>query len=252
MSAAFTRVLVETAAAPYRSGGRFAWHFARGKLRRDPAFLEFLERGLIPDHARILDLGCGQGLLGAWLFAARTLYEAGRWPVAWPVAPRPSAYRGIELMPRDVRRARGALGDRAECVLGDIRTTAFGKPDTIVILDVLHYLEYAAQDEVLIRARDALLPAGWLLMRVGDAEGGLSFRISKTVDFLVTLAKGHHLSRLYCRTLRDWQDALCRLGFTVRPIPMSRGTPFANVLLVAWLDQHSRDQRLYPVAPGLT
>jgi len=30
------------------------------------------------------------------------------------------------------------------------------------------------------------------------------------------------------------------LGFAVRNVPMSRGTPFANVLLVADLDGHAR------------
>ncbi len=226
-------MLVESAAAPYRSAGRFAFHFARGKLGRDPAFPSFLERGLIRDHARILDLGCGQGLLAAWLIAARALFEAGRWPAHWPMAPRPALYRGIESMPRDVARARAALGERAEFVLGDVRATGFGKPDTIVILDVLHYLDYAAQDDVLIRARDALTPGGVLLMRIGDAGAGLAFRISKSVDLLVSSARGHRLSRLYCRSLEDWQGALLRLGFTVRSLPMSRGTPFANVLLVA-------------------
>ena len=113
MSAAFTRALLDGATAPYRSAGLFAWYFARGKLNGDPAFLGLLERGLIPDDARILDLGCGQGLLAAWLFEARALFDAGHWPAHWPPAPKPLAYRGIELMPREVRRARGALGGRA-------------------------------------------------------------------------------------------------------------------------------------------
>ncbi|MGH8609838.1 MAG: methyltransferase type 11, partial [Gammaproteobacteria bacterium] len=110
MSTAFTRALLDAAAAPYLSAGHFAWHFARGKLAGDPAFLALLERGLIPDNARILDLGCGQGLLASWLLSARALFEAGHWPTQWPAAPKPMAYRGVELMPRDVRRARRALG----------------------------------------------------------------------------------------------------------------------------------------------
>lgn len=235
MSAAFTRALLDGATAPYRSAGRFAWYFARGKLNGDPAFLGVLERGLIPDGARILDLGCGQGLLAAWLFEARALFDLGHWPAHWPPAPKPLAYRGIELMPREVRRARRALGGRAELVRGDIRTTDFGKPNTVVILDVLHYIDYAAQENVLVRVRDALAPAGLLLLRVGDADGGLPFRISNWVDHLVAFIRGHRLSRLYCRSLQDWQSSLCRLGFTVEPLPMSRGTPFANVLLVASL-----------------
>ncbi|EQD39592.1 Methyltransferase type 12, partial [mine drainage metagenome] len=48
--------LVLTAAEPYRSAGRFAWHFARGKLGGDPVFFGLLRHGLIPSNSRILDL----------------------------------------------------------------------------------------------------------------------------------------------------------------------------------------------------
>lgn len=64
--------------------GRFAYHFARGKLGGDPVFLALLERGLLSDRARILDLGCGQGLLAAWLLAARRQFESGELLAAGP------------------------------------------------------------------------------------------------------------------------------------------------------------------------
>lgn len=59
--------LLEQATAPYRPLGSFAWRFARGKLGGDPAFANLLQRGLIPPHARVLDIGCGQGLMAALL-----------------------------------------------------------------------------------------------------------------------------------------------------------------------------------------
>ena len=68
----------------YRSGGRFAWHFARGKLGRDPVFRALLERGRIPAQARVLDIGCGQGLLASLLAACDQLAASRRWPAAWP------------------------------------------------------------------------------------------------------------------------------------------------------------------------
>jgi SAM-dependent methyltransferase len=227
--------LIAAASAPYRAAGHFAWRFARGKLDRDPVFTGLLERGLIPDGDRLLDLGCGQGLLASWLVAARAQFDAGEWPANWPAPPRLTAISGIELMPRDVGRARAALGRAAAFIAGDIRSTDFGNSDTIVILDVLHYIAYAEQDAVLRRAHDALLPSGTLLLRIGDAGGGWGFRWSKWVDRTAMCARGHGLVRLYCRRLADWRDALAALGFRVEAIPMSAGTPFANVLLVATL-----------------
>lgn len=232
MIGAFRSALLDAASAPYRAVSRFAWHFARGKLRGDPAFWALLERGLIPDGERLLDLGCGQGLLAAWLLAARNGHAAGEWPTSLPPPPQVGAMHGIELMVNDVARARAALGARAHFAVGDIRDAEFGRAHTVVILDVLHYLTYAEQDEVLARVRDALHPGGVLLLRIGDAEGGLPFCISKWVDHAVTFARGHRLAHLYCRPLAAWKPALEHLGFRLDAMPMSAGTPFSNVLLV--------------------
>jgi SAM-dependent methyltransferase len=211
--------LSEAASAPYRAAGFFAWRFARGKLRGDPVFRHLLQAGLIAQGARVLDLGCGQGLLAALLRAAS--------------APRIAAYRGIELMATDVARAHRALGAGCGVELGDIRSAGFGTADVVVILDVLHFLERDEQDAALRRVRHALDGGGVLLLRVGDAAAGLAFRFSNWVDWMVALARGHGATRFRCRSVAQWRLALEALQFTVHAEPMSRGTPFANVLLVA-------------------
>ena len=138
-------------------------------------------------------------------------------------------------MPRDAQRATTALGDAARVVCGDIRSAEFGRADTAVILDVLHYIDYDEQDRVLQRLRTALQPGGQLLLRVGDADAGLPFKLSNWVDHVVTFVRGHRLARLYCRPLRQWHRTLEALGFQVEVIPLSHGTPFANVMLKARL-----------------
>ena len=105
--------------------------------------------------------------------------------------------------------------------------------DVVVILDVLHYVDPAAQEGVLRRVHAALRPGGRLLLRVGDASARRGFAISQWVDRVVTMVRGHRVPPTYGRTLAEWQAVLRRLGFDVQPVPMSRGTPFANVLLVA-------------------
>lgn len=237
MTKQFINTLLDRATAPYRSAGRFAWHFARGKLGGDPVFVGLLRHGLIPDNARVLDIGCGQGLLASWLLSAQALQRSGNWPADWPKAPVTPSIHGIELMPRDVERARKALGDAARFTVGDMCSADFGQADAVVILDVLHYVSIAAQDDVLRRVRDALAPRGTLILRVGDADGGLPFKFSVWVDHVVTFIRGHRNSRLYCRSLSEWKTALSKLGFDVQSLPMNQGTPFANILLVAKLDQ---------------
>jgi 2-polyprenyl-3-methyl-5-hydroxy-6-metoxy-1,4-benzoquinol methylase len=234
--ATFTQQLLDKATAPYKQAGKFAWHFARGKLSGDPVFQEILQRGLIAPNSHVIDIGCGQGLLSAWLHAAETLAAMGSWPVDWKAAPNGVTVKGIELMPSDVARARKALEteqDRFTFETGDMCTTAFEKAQTIVILDVLHYVPFAAQEDVLQRVKEALSPNGLLILRIGDADAGLGFKISNWVDNIVFFCRGHKLSRLYCRSLEDWLVLLGNTGFKVDAKPMSEGTPFSNVLLLA-------------------
>jgi SAM-dependent methyltransferase len=233
MSAAEWRTLVDAASEPYRRAGRFALYFARGKLRFDPVFKHLLSQGLIPPHAKVLDIGCGQGLLASLLQAAGRFDAAGRWPAHWATAPGDIRFTGIDVMPRDVARAEAALGGTAEFVCGDMRTTRFPASDVAVILDVLHYIDVPEQDAVLARVRTALDPCGRLLLRVGDAAATRRFLASQWVDRIVTFVRGHRVAPHYGRPLARWIERLQFLGFDVESRPMSRGTPFANVLLCA-------------------
>jgi hypothetical protein len=47
------------------------------------------------------------------------------------------------------------------------------------------------------------------------------------------LIRGHSLLTTHCRSLTQWRALLAQCGFDVEATPMSQGTPFANVLLVA-------------------
>ncbi len=226
--------LHEAATARYRGAGRFAWHFARGKLGRDPAFRGMLERGDMSGRTRVVDIGCGQGLLASLLQSCNDLSAA--WPAGWPAPPKATAYTGVELMPRDVARAESALRGIAlspRFVCADMCVAALPACDLVVILDVLHYVDHAAQEALLVRVRDALAPSGRLLLRVGDMASARGFAVSQWVDRLVTTVRGHRVPPTWGRTVAEWQALLRRLGFAVQAVPMSRGTPFANVLLVA-------------------
>jgi len=225
--------LIAAAAARYAPAGRFAAGFARGKLRHDPVFVALLKRGLVPDGARVLDLGCGQGVLLALLVAAREQYRAGRWPAGWPAPPSHLRLRGIEVLRSDVRRARVALGSEAEIEEADLRVARVTPSDVIVLLDVVHYLEPPAQERLLGAVADALAPGGLFLMRVGDVTAGIPAFLTRMIDHLVTLARGSGLHPFHCRTVPQWAAALERRGFAVDAEPKSEGTPFANVLLVA-------------------
>ena len=230
------------ACAPYKTSSRWAWHWARGKLQHDPVFRGLLDRGDLRSNARVVDIGCGQGLIASLLQACANAQAAGHWPAAWPVLASAVAYTGIELMPKDVARAEAALRNlplAPRFVCADMCTAALPACDLVVILDVLHYVDHAAQDALLARVRDALLPDGRLLLRVGDAAARRGFAASQWVDRTVTWARGHRVAPTFGRPLKDWTASLQHLGFTVRTVPQSQGTPFANVLCIADLNEAS-------------
>jgi len=228
------QTLRDMASAPYRSAGHFAWRFARGKLGMDPVFRHLLSRGLITPRAQVLDIGCGQGLLASLLRAAEAAAARSHWPADWAPAPHSARVTGIELMPRDIERARRALGDAAaEFVCGDMRHTPFPNCDVVVILDVLHYIDFDEQAQVLKRVKNALHEGGVLLLRVANLSTDWRYRYTTAIDRIVMTLRGHRLPRLWNRTIAEWLHLLESLGFTVDAAPMSHGTLFANVLLVA-------------------
>jgi SAM-dependent methyltransferase len=238
MAEAAVAKLVSLAAARYRSAGLSPYCFARGKLQGDRVFATLLARGLVPDGAHILDLGCGQGLLAAWLAAAQQLSAAGAWPAAWPGPPRPASYRGVDRNALEIARATQALetlamGMQVQFEVGDIRAASLGSVDTVVLLDVLHYLEPDDQPALLQRIGAALPASGRLLLRVGDAQGGLRFHCSRLVDTAVLALRGYPGARLHCRTLPAWLALLGHAGFSAQAVSMPAQASAANVLLLA-------------------
>lgn len=232
MSDAVFRDLVAAAARPYRRCGRYAWHFTRGKLGGDPVFRHLLGHPLLPARGRLLDLGCGQGVLTALLRAAAERHAIGDWPADWPTPPDALATQGLELSPKRVRIAQAALGTDA-VMQGDIRNIDLPPCDAIVILDVLLYLRPDEQAAVLARCADALLPGGILLLREADADGGLPFQITRWAERIASAARGRWRQPLTYRPAADWSALLDSLGFNTTALPMSQGTPFANTLFIA-------------------
>ena len=240
MSEPLPRALIDHASAYFRPAGPFAWRFARGKLRADPAFRAILAHGLLAPAQHLLDLGAGQGLLAACLLASAAWHadpQRHPWPRSWPPPPHLKTYTGIEINPSEVRRARRAFaldaGAAVRMVHGDIRVADYGTPDAIVLLDVLHYNGYATQEAILARVRAALPADGVLVLRVGDADGGVGCALSQAFDRTVALARRGRWARLHVRPLARWQELLRRVGFRVRTVPLASARVLRNALLVA-------------------
>ncbi len=141
------------AAARYRPAGRSPYYFARGKLSGDPVFAALLRDGRIHDDARIVDVGCGLGILAAWLAAAEICdpRSASEWPQTWAAPPKTG--RCVDSIcvrgGRGRERALSDLGNRVALNVGDARVVTLPACDAVVMLDVLHYMDRDAQQALL-------------------------------------------------------------------------------------------------------
>jgi SAM-dependent methyltransferase len=226
----FTR-LVREAADRYLGTTMTAWEFARAKLRNDPVYRAVLLADWLPRHGRLVDVGCGQGLLLALLAEARVAATKGAWPASWPEPPALELV-GIELRTRMSRLARHALGGDATIATGDAREADFGRADIIVIFDVLHLIDAASQVDIVRRAASALEPTGRLVVREADRSAGWRFGMVRLGNRLTALVRGRWFAPFAFRTADDWRRLLRDAGLDVEVRPMGDGTPFANVLIV--------------------
>jgi cyclopropane fatty-acyl-phospholipid synthase-like methyltransferase len=147
--------------------------------------------------------------------------------------------RGYDAAPASVRWGQSMLANRREANLpahievADVRTLELPACDIIVAIDVLHYMAFAQQEELLARIRAALAPGGRLVLRVGDAAQRRASRVSRWVDRAVARLRGQSGAALWMRPLRDWLSLLQRLGFSVTLVKTYRSWGAVNVLVLA-------------------
>lgn len=193
-------------------------HFTREKLKRDPAVRAVASLGPL---GRVLDIGCGRGQLALLLLelGAADSVEGSDWDEA-KVALGNRAAEGLS--------ARFTTEDVS---VGDVASRA---ADTVLLIDVLHYLDAAKQDALLEKAATLVRPGGRLVLR--EASLGFGVRSGITV-FVENISRGISFNRGATITIRDvaadYVPILERAGLRCDVRPCWAGTPFANVLVVA-------------------
>lgn len=229
----FAEQLREATARKYLEVGISHWEFVRGKLRFDPVYRALLGSEALPREGRLLDIGCGRGILLTLLATARELRDSASPPEGWSIPSEELELFGIELRPKLAKVARAALGEAVRIESGDAADVPLPRADAIVLLDMLHYLSEEDQERLLERVGAALKPGGVVLVREADAGGGPRFQLTRTAERFCALARGHWRQRFHYRTAEEWGRLLQHHGLETVDRPMSTGTPYANRLIEA-------------------
>jgi SAM-dependent methyltransferase len=178
---------------------------ARAKLASDPVARALASLGALGD---VSDVGCGAGHMSLLLL------ETGQ----------AARVRGFDPDDARIALARAAAnGLAADYERGDARTHAIAPCDTVLLVDVLHYVAPDAQDAIVARAAAAARRR--VVVRDIDPRRGMWTVLTKAAERLrkkPSVLPAGELVRL-----------LERHGLRVTVTRCDDGTPFANALLVA-------------------
>ncbi len=181
--------------------------FAWVKMKVDPLFRELLP--LLDGHIPrvILDIGCGIGVPGAYLlesFPGCVVY-------------------GIDPNPRRTAVADAVFGRRGRAETGAAprlpRTASV--PDTVLMLDMLHFLDDADMAQVLDLIHRRLPPGGRLMIRAVVPPGGKTSLMWKQEDLKLRIQG----IPAYYRAREDIALALISRGFGLPVTQASGGNP---------------------------
>jgi uncharacterized protein (DUF2062 family)/2-polyprenyl-3-methyl-5-hydroxy-6-metoxy-1,4-benzoquinol methylase len=227
---AFLTDLIRQTSDRYLHTSLTAWEFARGRLRTDSVYRTAACAGLLRSGRVLVDIGCRQGLMLAFLIDARRAFRAGIWPPGAAAPPEFERVVGVEARPRLVRLARQALGGEAEIVQAGAIAFSPEPCHTVLMLDVLHEMNAEQQESVLAAIVSALDPGGVVLVREANADAGWRLGMVRAINRLGALALGRWRRRSHFRTMTQWLVCFDRLGLEAEVVPVEDGTPPGSVL----------------------
>jgi len=199
-----------------RYGSVSARMYARGKLGSDPIAEQLLALGREQNLGDVVDVGCGRGQMGILLL------EAG-------LAKSVTGVDWDEGKLQDATKAAGDLPMKFE--KADFREVTPPACDTLLLIDVLHYLTDKQQLDVLARCMRAARKR--VVLRELDPNRGWRSATTRAQEAVTTFFGYNVGERVRVLPIASFTELLEGSGFCVRVEPSWGKTPFSNVAVIA-------------------
>lgn len=175
-------------------------------LRKLMLPLEEIDK-LLPKKGKIIDLGCGEGVIAKYLATTSTRLIIG------------VDYNQNRLTDSNLIN----LKFESE----DIRNYKFKNVDGIIISDVLHHLNLKDQKGILSRISKSLKKGGRLLIKEIDTREFFRSHLSRFWDFVF-----YPQDKIYYWNSQDLKNYLEKLNFSVKILRPIRFFPGSTTLFI--------------------
>jgi 2-polyprenyl-3-methyl-5-hydroxy-6-metoxy-1,4-benzoquinol methylase len=193
--------------------------YVRSKLTNDPVYAATAAR-IAGSSLPLLDIGCGIGLLGQYLYA-----QGHQQP-----------YLGLDHDPRKIAAGRIAVHAAGlDTVMSLQHADAAELPPMrghVALLDVLHYLPAERQLLLLQAAIRHLAPQGCLIIRNVLREPNWRFHATRVEEFFLRVSGWIPGGAQHYPTADELRAPLENAGLDVRVEPLRGSTPFNSYLIV--------------------
>ncbi len=177
----------------------------------------------VPESGRVLEVGCGRGLLSAFLASA----SPGREVLGVDIDPAKIVVADL-VAPRV--RERGARLEFGSCTRSTLPEGPF---DVVVFAEMLFLIEPEQRRELILRVIDRLAPGATVIVKEVDKTPGWKDKVNRFgtwVDMRV-------LANLEGQTVVNfgpayYEELLGTAGFDCVTARLDRGYPFAHFIVV--------------------
>lgn len=191
-------------------------YYVRAKLRLDPVAHALYKLGMREPFGDVTDVASGRGQLALLL-------------VAGDIARRVA---GLDWDEAKVRRASQAASGlpHVRFTHGDVRTSPLLVSDTVLLIDILHYLTREEQDALLVRAARAARTR--VIVRDVDPDRGASSALTQGWEWVTTTLGYNRGARVSPRSFGEITALLETEGMAITRSSCS-AKALSNELLVA-------------------